>query len=465
MSCSHAVSTGNVQTVADLLLNTPQEIAKRCKTSPLEIKRITNAVLNAIPLHKLNILESVAHDGDEKFSTGDVILDNALEGGMRTGMVWEIVGERYVLAYKTRLYMYALNNSPSSSGAGKTQLALQLSLFVQGPKEMGGLAGSACYLTTSSKLPTARLLQISESNELLSPSICSMEDIHTISIPTSDFFQLVLTTILPSFIQDQQTIQGKKPVKLVIIDALAELFHDMGKTTTNALVERKQNIAKISARLHEIASSYNLAIVVLNEVVDNFDQEYPGSRVPGEMTYKQQSHAGGFDEKKKAALGPAWTNQVNARIMLSRTGRRKHLQNEFDFPQKRRQSSDNQHQLTRASIDNNQEPTLIRRLRIVFSPVSAPASLDFIVSERGISILQDNTHTALVSDQTSKHTSDQHPKGPSAEMQLETTSARFVTHEAVAAADIEDEYDKLWTEDTYNDFDWDALEQALTQTA
>ena len=170
-----------------------------------------------------------------------------------------------------------------SSGAGKTQFALQLSLFVQAPKEIGGLAGSACYLTTSSKLPTARLLQISQTHELLSPSFCSLEDVHTISIPTSDFFQLVLTTILPSFIQKQTTIQGKKPVKLVIIDALAELFHGIGKTTTNTLVERKQSITKISASLHEIASSYNIAIVVLNEVVDNFDQQqYLGSRAPGE---------------------------------------------------------------------------------------------------------------------------------------------------------------------------------------
>ena len=105
-SCSHAIFTGNLQTVDDLLLNTPQDIARRCKTSPLEIKRIIDIVLNAIPLHRLDVLEDIAHDGDEKFSTGDTMLDNALEGGMRTGMVWEVVGERYA-AYKTRFY--ALN--------------------------------------------------------------------------------------------------------------------------------------------------------------------------------------------------------------------------------------------------------------------------------------------------------------------------------------------------------------------
>ena len=96
-SCSHAVFIGNLETVSDLLLNTPQELAKRCKISPVEIKRTVDTVLHAIPLRRLNVLEDIAHDGDEKFSTGDAILDVALEGGIRTGMVWEVVGERYTV--------------------------------------------------------------------------------------------------------------------------------------------------------------------------------------------------------------------------------------------------------------------------------------------------------------------------------------------------------------------------------
>ena len=56
-----------------------------------------DTVLNAIPLRRLDVLEDIAHHGDEKFSTGDAILDIALEGGIRTGMVWEIVGERYTV--------------------------------------------------------------------------------------------------------------------------------------------------------------------------------------------------------------------------------------------------------------------------------------------------------------------------------------------------------------------------------
>ncbi|KAF9653174.1 hypothetical protein BDM02DRAFT_3070359, partial [Thelephora ganbajun] len=53
-------------------------------------------------------------------TTGDATLDHALGGGILTGMVWEFVGE---------------------SASGKTQLAMQLSLLVQLPPELGGLSG------------------------------------------------------------------------------------------------------------------------------------------------------------------------------------------------------------------------------------------------------------------------------------------------------------------------------------
>ena len=39
-------------------------------------------------------LKDVQHEGDERFTTGDERLDEALGGGVRTGMIWEVVGER-----------------------------------------------------------------------------------------------------------------------------------------------------------------------------------------------------------------------------------------------------------------------------------------------------------------------------------------------------------------------------------
>lgn len=35
-------------------------------------------------------------DDDDMFTTGDADLDHALGGGIRTGMLWEVAGQRYL---------------------------------------------------------------------------------------------------------------------------------------------------------------------------------------------------------------------------------------------------------------------------------------------------------------------------------------------------------------------------------
>ena len=54
-------------------------------------------------------------------------IDDLLHGGFRSGLLTEICGE---------------------AGAGKTQLCLQLLLQAGLPKELGGLDGAACYVST-----------------------------------------------------------------------------------------------------------------------------------------------------------------------------------------------------------------------------------------------------------------------------------------------------------------------------
>ena len=54
-----------------------------------------DVVLDATPWPALNRFDILDNEEDEYFTTGDVVLDRALGGGIRTGMVWEVVGERY----------------------------------------------------------------------------------------------------------------------------------------------------------------------------------------------------------------------------------------------------------------------------------------------------------------------------------------------------------------------------------
>ena len=270
-------------------------------------------------------------------------------------------------------------------------MALQLSLFVQLSRENRGLKGSTCYLITSSKLRTTRLNQICEAHPLLRSSACGLQNIHTISTPTIPILIRVLTDALPPFIHEQSKVE--KPVKLLVIDALAELFHTSNKTTTNTLVERSKNLSEISTLLHCLASTHQIAVLTLNEVVDVFDQGHLSDIGQGDLLYSNQSRWFGrmnsvpSEGKKEASLGLVWANQVNVRILLSRTGRRRYLD---DGTPSKRHRSEGQSPDSASHLDRSHDHqlTLVRRLSVVFNSVSRHSvSMDYVVTEQGISTL------------------------------------------------------------------------------
>ncbi|KAI0050003.1 P-loop containing nucleoside triphosphate hydrolase protein, partial [Auriscalpium vulgare] len=168
-----ALSRGRLLTVSDVLFLSPPDLARKCRIPPQDAHAIVHVVCKALERvpQPLSTAES-----SETFTTGDAHLDRILGGGIRAGMVWEIVGE---------------------GAAGKTQLALQLSLVVQLPRARGGLAGSACYLTTASGLPTTRLVQLLREHPLLAGSAASLDGIHTLETKTIDTLLAALSSVLP----------------------------------------------------------------------------------------------------------------------------------------------------------------------------------------------------------------------------------------------------------------------------
>ncbi|KAF9533429.1 P-loop containing nucleoside triphosphate hydrolase protein [Crepidotus variabilis] len=440
----------NTLTIEQLIMTPIEDFAKRCRISQIDVKRIFDKVIKRMPFPKIVCLDTSQH-GDDVFTTGDDLLDSILGGGIKTGMVWEIVGE---------------------SAAGKSQFALQLSLHVQRPLASKGLSGSTCYLTTSSSLPTARLLQIAEENFLTSAG-CGLDDVHTLSAPTVALLEHILTVTLPAFIDQVASNPSRKRVRLLVIDALGELFHLSDKTTMSTLVERSKNIANISTSLHCLATKHRLAVVVLNEVIDVFHrQDLNDGTSPSDVLYEQQSKwfntAAFFGEgRKEAALGLTWANQVNARIMLSRTGRRRYL-TENEHP-KRRQLAQLNSISQPIQQERQGEPTLIRRLSVLFSSVSQPAALDYIVSVSGISALPDSLTTLdslapqLASENTAKVAEVSVLPAylePPSEKVLPLTN-----NEAPSSQPNErDEFEDVWDQDSsYANFDWDALEEDLSQ--
>ncbi|KAJ2917639.1 hypothetical protein MD484_g2769, partial [Candolleomyces efflorescens] len=402
-------------------------------------------------------LDGLTEPLDEIFTTGDTVLDQALGGGIRTGMLWEIVGE---------------------SSAGKTQVALQLSLFVQNPPELGGISGSACYLTTSAKLPTGRLKQISDSNSQLSPT-CGLDNVHTISISTVPILQNILSNILPSFIKEKKS--SRRPVKLVIMDALTELFHSSEKTSKATLFDRSKDLNEIASALHTIAGTHNVAVVVINEVIDRFERG-PAPSSSTDLIYSDKSrwfntcNSVPGENTKEASLGLVWANQLNARIMLSKTGRRRYideselLQSQQQPQKKARVGSDSSAPQQPTYDDDTQQATLVRRLSVIFSSVSAPVSMDYIITHEGFRVLPDEllleelkAHSyGFVNDENEElvqsQNQDQNQNIASPLVPAQPSQTQEGSKE-------EDEWERYWEEEDEEskNVDWDALELSLTQ--
>ena len=306
------------------------------------------------------------------------------------------------------------------SGAGKTQLALQLSLLVQLPIDQGGLNGSACYLTTSSSLPTTRLIQLLHEHPLLAGSRCTLDNIQTSATKSVSSILHALSDIIPASINAAKN--RPSPLKLLIIDSLADLLMEDAKISTATLADRSRNLSAIAAQLHALASTHQLAVVAINRVTDVWERRPDADMgLPGELIYADHARLFGRaeeDSKKSAALGLVWANQVNTRIMLTRTERRHHY---YDYRYDRHYRHHHGappaapapaevamallpsegHDRKRQRLDDSEGgkdvvQVVVRRLTVIFSSVCAPASVDFIVTSRGVEMLVEDLENAPV---------------------------------------------------------------------
>lgn len=342
---------------------------------------------------------------------------------------------------------------------------MQLSLLVQLPPELGGLSGSTCYLTTDIELETRRLDELSRTHPLLATSStrCTLDDINTIRTPTVDLLASVLRISLPQFIE-ASSAPGRRPVKLLVIDSIADLFLALEKTTTATLVERSRNLNELSSLLHSLASNHQIAVVIINRAQDIFDWSsnsgvQDGGDTPNQLVYRDQSRWFGSADSmheergKEAMLGLAWANQINARIMFTRTSRERRIEDirgaEERSSKRRRVSLDhfaNVHSssspLGSGSSAVSTEKILVRRMTVIFSSVSPPCSVDFVVTPEGVFGLEDSLTTGLL-DPSPRRTPPENPTVP----RVEPLDVGLAASQEVGGGELQDD----------DDFDWDAL--------
>lgn len=171
-----------------------------------------------------------------KIDMGAKSINKLLGGGLETGAITETYG-----AY----------------GSSKTQLAHQLAVSVQLPKEKGGSEGTAVFIDTENTFRPERIVQIAESYNLDPKEV--LKNIKVARAYNSDH-QMLLTEKVEDLIK-----QGFN-VRLVIVDSLTAHFRAefIGRGT---LAERQQKLNKHMHALIKLADLYNIAVYVTNQVM------------------------------------------------------------------------------------------------------------------------------------------------------------------------------------------------------
>ncbi|XP_067619328.1 uncharacterized protein spn-B isoform X2 [Eurosta solidaginis] len=248
----------------------------------------------------------IAQPASEKWShitTGCTALDNCLRGGVVTRGITEICG---------------------ASGVGKTQLLLQLSLTVQLPKELGGLAKAVAFICTEDAFPSRRLFQLSKVFEKSFPeaTVNYMSNIYIENVLESD-------DLLKCVGGRLEKLMESVSIGLIIIDSVAAIF----RTYTN-YIKRARDMRKMANYLLNYADKYNCGIVCVNQVatVSETAQETP-------------------------CLGLAWAHLGRTRLKLAKIPK---------------------------EVKINGDLFTVRRLEIVYSPETPNDMAEFLITSGGV---------------------------------------------------------------------------------
>ncbi len=168
-------------------------------------------------------------------STGVKALDALLEGGIETGAITEFIGE---------------------FGAGKTQICHQLAVMVQLPKESGGLGAKALYVDAEGTFRPERIAQIAQHRGVDPESVLS--NVIYARAYNSDHQMLI--------VDEAKKLIEKENVKLLVVDSLISHFRSEYPGREN-LAARQQKLNRHISQLLRLASLYDIAIVVTNQVL------------------------------------------------------------------------------------------------------------------------------------------------------------------------------------------------------
>jgi DNA repair protein RadA len=170
-----------------------------------------------------------------KLATGVKGIDELLQGGLRSGELYEFAGE---------------------FGAGKTQLCHQLSVTVQLPEEKGGMAGKAVYIDTEGTFSPPRVAAIA-SRFGLDPK----NALNAVAV-----YRPLNTGELERFVREELSGYLEGGARLVVIDSVIALYRAQYRGM-EWLARRQQAINYLLDWLKRWARIYSAVAVITNQVL------------------------------------------------------------------------------------------------------------------------------------------------------------------------------------------------------
>lgn len=194
-----------------------------------------------------------------RITTGSSNIDELLGGGIESQSITELYGE---------------------FGSAKTQIVLQLSVNAQLSKEDGGLDSEVVFIDTEDTFIPERVEQMAKAKGADPEEI--LDNIHVARAFNSDH-QILLA-------EKSEEIVKNNDVKLIAVDSLTSQFRSdyIGR---GELATRQQKLNKHMHVLQRLANTYNLSVIVTNQVMSKPDMLFgdPTSPIGGHIVGHQSA--------------------------------------------------------------------------------------------------------------------------------------------------------------------------------
>ncbi len=225
------------------------DIEKIATASPHEVSDISGISVDAAK----KAVDAAKQATTLEFSTGNQILEKRiLLGKINAGAngLNELLGGGVEANAITEAY--------GKFASGKTQLGFQLCVNVQRPVNDGGIDGKVLFIDTEGTFRPDRLEQIAKAGGMDPKQV--LENIFVVRATSTD--QQILA------VERADKLIRESNIKLVVVDSLMALFRSefLGR---GALGERQQKLNSHIHKLQKLADTYDLAIYITNQVMDN----------------------------------------------------------------------------------------------------------------------------------------------------------------------------------------------------